>query len=534
MRLFRLKRRKDKMAFCTECGKELSDSASFCPNCGHKRFTPNAQDGTKASEQETYAGPAQSTAEDSAPVYGVNGVYSTTPPSGDMGYKPYGQVEKQSSSKAAVIVIGIVVVLLALAVVLFINISKGKDFEGYWESDEVDTGAGFKDEFSGRDVEGMFGLQLNEDGTYKLLSAFDSDIKSGTWEESGGGIRLRGGGDSLKLSYKGGKLFLEQNGYTFSLERSDRSIDDPTLLAGIYVGNDEMENDKDEPVQPSEPPASPDAPKNTPSVSGGGTVSNGEFYISIVGAEEFEDLDEQPAIRIYYEYTNNFDFSESPFNTLDWEATQDGKELDYAFCWENVEASDNEYVNVRPGYTLQCCKQYKYNPDGGTVDITFYGYSSGKSGGTVKASYVPGQLPGAPSPLKYEPITDPQWTKELDSEGYLDEGKCYVEVTDAELIEDSYGFDAIRVYYSFTNYGDEAASFYEATYPVAYQDGIGLVQSYAEISSDTDDRTTESVLPGKKAQVSCVFRLRNGSSAVEAEVEGVEYYYAVGQTYQIG
>jgi len=521
------------MAFCTECGKELSDNAAFCPNCGHKRFTPNAPEPPEAPKQETYAGPRQSPEDQSAPVYGVNGVYSTTPPDSSLGYKPYGQVEKQGSSKAAVIVISIVVVLLALAVVLFINISKDRSFEGYWESDEVDTGAGFKDEFSGRDVEGMFGLQLNDDGTFQLLSAFSSKIMSGTWEEAGGGVRLSSNGDILKLSYKGGKLFMEQNGYTFSLERSDRSIDDPSLSAGIYVGDDEPETDKDESAQPSEPPASPITPSNTPSVSGGGAVNNGEFYISVVGAEEFEDLDNQPAIRIYYEYTNNFDFSESPFNTLNWEATQDGKELDYAYCLEDVEAYENENVNVRPGYTLQCCKQYKYDPDGGTVDITFYGYSSGKSGGTVRASYVPGQLPGAPAPLKYEPITDPQWTKELDSEAYLDEGLCYVEVTDAELIEDAYGFDAIRVYYSFTNYYDKAISFYEATYPVAYQDGIGLVQSYAEISSDTDDRATETVMPGKKAQVSCVFRLRNDSSAVEAEVEGVEYYYAVGQTYQI-
>lgn len=562
------------MAFCTECGKQLSDSAVFCPNCGHKRSVPseapeeeqridaqaapaespedtgeNAEKETNSpAEAEKEGKTAESPEAEPAPEpegnrwsagstrtessYGYN-----TYGNNNLGYKSHDEIAKKNNSKAAIIVIATVVVLLAVAIILFISLSKGEDFVGYWESEEVDLGTGFDDELFGRDVKGMFGLQLNEDNTYRLLSAFNSEIVSGPWKETDSGIQLQNQMESITLSYKNRQLLLQVGGYTFALEHSDGSIDNPTLPAGKYAGSgNELPDapDSSSGVPVPDDGQKPVSPSGSPSISGSGEVGNGDFYISVVGAEEFTDTEGDPAIRIYYEYTNNFDFPETAYNTIDWEAVQDGESLEFAYSWDDVEVYNNDLLSVRPGLTVQCCVQFKYDPNGGTVDASFFGWSAGKSGGRVLASYVPGQLPGAPAPYEYEPIPDPEWTtSELDSEGYLDNGKCYVEVTDAKLIQDSYGLDAVRVFYRFTNKYNEPVSFYSATTPIVYQDGIGLPESYAEISAETDDRANDPVEPGQTVEVSCVFRLRNNTSSIEAEVEGVDTYAAVGQTYKI-
>lgn len=564
------------MAFCTECGKQLSDSAVFCPNCGHKRPVPGEateeerhlaaeirpkespedseeeaeKEPVSSAEAEKEAAPAETTEDEPAakawetasrdPVNSaVNSEYYgyNTRSNNNMGYKSHDEIERKNNSKAAIIVIVTVVALLAVAVVLLISLSKKEGFVGYWEAEKVDMGDGFDNELFGHDVKGMFGLQLDEDHTYKLLSAFNENTVSGPWKETDSGIQLQNQMESVQLSYKNRQLLMQVGSYTFALERSKGSIDNPTIPAGKYAGSgNELQDAQGSSPSGPEPDGGqqPAAPSGKPGISGSGSVGNGDFYISVVGADEFTDMEGDPAIRIYYEFTNNFDFPESAYNTIDWEAVQDGEYLEFAYSWDDVDVYVNDMLNVRPGLTVQCCIQYKYNPNGGTVEASFFGWSAGKSGGKVVASYVPGQLPGAPAPYVYDPVPDPEWTtSELDSKGYLDNGKCFVEVTDAKLIQDSYGFDAVRVFYRFTNHYNEPVSFYNATLPVVYQDGIGLPESYADISSETDDRASTTVDPGQTVEVSCVFRLRNNTSSIEAEVEGIDTYAAVGQTYKI-
>lgn len=40
------------MAFCEQCGTEMSDSANFCPSCGKARGAPSGQPGTSQTQYQ--------------------------------------------------------------------------------------------------------------------------------------------------------------------------------------------------------------------------------------------------------------------------------------------------------------------------------------------------------------------------------------------------------------------------------------------------------------------------------------------------
>lgn len=275
----------------------------------------------------------------------------------------------------------------------------------------------------------------------------------------------------------------------------------------------------------------PGANHNT--IAGSGYIDNRNYYIAFTGAEEFIDLDNEPAIRIYYEFTNYFEYPQCAWDVIEWTIRQDGIELEDAYAWEDPDVYYYDSLNIRSGLTIQCCFQYKYNPDGGKIDLTLYGWDSGESAGKVTCTYVPGSFPGAPAPYAFAPYPEPQWTLELDSEGYLDDGDFFVAVTDAELIDDYYGDPAIRIYYEFGNYSGEAVSMYYALDFYAYQDGVALYWTYADTDSDTDKNLQQDINHGEHIIASCVFQLRNNTSGVEAEVESWYTYGGIGQTYRI-
>lgn len=496
------------MAFCTQCGNELKEGAVFCPNCGHRRIQ---QDETGVPIKDG----GESRYEDRRCAFDPQ-----EPPAGankNLGYRGPEIQPVNSGAKTAIIVISSIVVLIAVAVILIARAVTPKSYEGYWETTKVDMGAGYSDKMFSYDAQGLYGLQLSEDGSCEMISAFENEGVTGTWNEVRGGVLLQIDGTMVQLTRRGDGLVFS-GGYTYLFERSDRSIDDPTLKAGIYAGD-----------APQTPAVSP-APSGA--VAGSGYVGDENYYISVVGAEEFTDIDNEPAIRIYYEFTNYFEYPQQAYYSLNITASQNGLPLEDAYCWDDVDVFNNDVLNIRTGIKIQCCVQFKYDPSAGSVDVSFYSEEEEQAGGVVAATYVPGEFPGAPAPLVIAPIPDPDWTTGLPSEGSLDDGDIYVVVSSAELITDAYGNDAIRVYYEFTNSGcAEPVSMYMASYPFAYQDGVGLLETYADIGSDTDENYYTEIGMGETITASIIFRLRNNSSAVEAEVEASYTYDAVGETF---
>jgi hypothetical protein len=265
-----------------------------------------------------------------------------------------------------------------------------------------------------------------------------------------------------------------------------------------------------------------------------GYVENGDYYVSIRGAEEFTDINNEPAIRIYYECTTNYEFHRSAYESLDWDVVQDGRSLvsEASFSLDDVDVYFYDRLILRSGLTLRCCLQYGYDPGGGDVYISLFGYESGRQGGTVGGIFSPGSLPGPPPLFTLEQFKEPRWTVKLPSEGVLGED-FFVSVTEAQLLADAYGRPAIRVYYEFTNNLDQPRSMSEALEAYTYQDGVSLFWTYAPTDTQTDINFSQRIAPGETITASAVFELRNGSSAVEAEIESRTSYEAVGNTFLI-
>lgn len=267
-------------------------------------------------------------------------------------------------------------------------------------------------------------------------------------------------------------------------------------------------------------------------LDGSGKLAKGIYYVSIIGAEAAYDSAGTPVMRVYYEFTNNFSYSISAWEALGFYASQDGYELFPAYTWEEGDVYNNHYNNIRPGISIQCCYEFEYDEHGGTVDFSVFSWKDGAEAGKVTASYDPKNLPGPPPVYVIKPVPDPVWTLSISSEGLLD-GLYYVSVLNAELLDDDDGNPAIRVYYDFKNNSEDIISLNSALYILSYQDGISLSEAYLARNSETDKNSYVEIAPGETIRASAVFKLRNETSAVEANVEAFTSYDAVGQTYNI-
>ncbi len=303
------------------------------------------------------------------------------------------------------------------------------------------------------------------------------------------------------------------------------------VAVGLFVFlNNGKNNNHESVVEPEQMPVESAVP--APNVAGSGELDGGAFRVAMIGATDFVDSDGDSAIRVYYEFTNNFKYPLSAWDTLDFFATQDGNELEPTFSWSDMDVYYNSKKNIRSGITIQCCYEFKYDPSGGNVDFSVFSWDKGIDAGAVTATYDPQKLPGAPAAYVIKPVAEPQWTIKLEGSGTLDE-QFNVNVMEAELLEDQDGDPAIRIYYEFTNNSPDNSSLYNSLCIFTYQDGISLTESAAAVSTETDMNLDKEIATGETIKASAVFKLRNETSAVEAEVEACFSYNSVGQTYSI-
>ncbi|NCC67968.1 MAG: DUF5067 domain-containing protein [Clostridia bacterium] len=494
------------MSFCTECGRSLPDTAIFCPNCGHRCATPTA-DFAEDPKQDQNAYCAEcsgygDTAGDQTQYFSQSGPNCSN-------YKQTPEIpQKNDRNKAVVIVVCTVLVLIIIAAALIISIgSSYSNYTGYWVSRQVTYGGDwYSSEMYGQQVDGMFSVQIEENGNISLSSDFSDSASSGTWEKNQSGLIAQFNGEDVYFIY-------DKSEKTLALEYGD----------GVYIIFERTE-DENSAANPSDTPAT-----GTNTVAGSGTVDS--YYISVIGAEEFSDVDGNAAVRIYYEFTNNGGHETCAGSSISYSAVQDGKNLSGTYTWDDTEVYGNDKLYIRPGVTIQCCCEFKYDPAGGGVDFTVTSASGDESGGSVTATYLPGEFPGAPAPFVAETYDDPQWTLSLPSEAGIDD--FYISVMQAELTTDYYDTPAIRVYYEFTNNSDYDCSLNDALYTSAYQDGIELEYTSELVGLLSDENYFTAISPGQTVSVSCVFILRNTTSPVEAEVESYSSYDAAGQTYDI-
>lgn len=304
-------------------------------------------------------------------------------------------------------------------------------------------------------------LTLREDGAGELVLFGESQEL--TWDENGVTVD----GETVGYTLDGDTLTLSQDGMTLVFERS-----------GAADNGEKNEGDV------------------------------GDLHVKVVGAEPFVDHDDKDAIRFYFEFTNAADDTTTAYS-LNYEAEQDGYELVDTYAWTEDDAPEfgNSSLSVEPGVTILCLEEYNYKPDGGEVVFTV---STWGTDDTVVATFDPANLPGRPDVWEPEPIEDPQFYLDYPAEGSTDD--YAVKITDAEIVDaDSwYDYDTvIRVYFDFTNNGDEATSCWWATNIYAYQDGVQLEVGYPEEEVDSDGMFSTDIEPGETVTCSRCFALRS-------------------------
>lgn len=247
------------------------------------------------------------------------------------------------------------------------------------------------------------------------------------------------------------------------------------------------------------------------------TAQLGDYEVTIVGAEHFDDIDGEPGIRFYYDFTNNSDELVCPFMELDWAVTQEGYDLTETY--DDLEDDVAEYGNdtqyIVPGLTIRCISEYSYKPDGGEIAYTVSNWYTEES---VTAKFTPDNLTGRPAELEMPAVTDCTLTADMSSSADFDEGKFTYTIGEYEVVEGYGGTTIVRIYVDFTNNSDEEETFWGNSRYYAIQDGVSLESGYASEEVDTDNTESEYVQPGQTITCSLCYELRS-----ESPVELVMY-----------
>lgn len=237
----------------------------------------------------------------------------------------------------------------------------------------------------------------------------------------------------------------------------------------------------------------------------------GDYRVAVVGVEKISDTRGQPAMRVYYDFTNESDEPVSA-SEIDVSARQLGLRLGDAYTFYEDDAAEygNNWLAVYPGVTIRCVEEFHYIPWVGSVVITLEDWWTGES---MKVSVNAAALPGAPAEsFSIAPIAQPDYT-----DGWADEGACmdgYFRLLDYEVVpaERYSDFDRVlRVRFAYTNRASFPDSAAGNVYITAYQDGVQLQTAYAALAIDEEDRYYEDIGSDETAECAVSFGLRTDS-----------------------
>lgn len=253
---------------------------------------------------------------------------------------------------------------------------------------------------------------------------------------------------------------------------------------------------------------------------GGVTSENsgdvGEYHVSFVGAEPALGYGETPAIRFWYDFTNNSDKITSASSVLFFGSEQDGEQTDMSFIYDDIPESDYDSCGVAPGCTIRCAVLYTYNPEGGPVV-----FSAGDFIDSVTYTVDPKALPGAPA--DQFAFTENPGVKYCDS--YSDAGRD-VEILGFERGKDWNDNDILILKLRFTNNTGDSASL-QFTYTVyVMQDGYSLPQTFSVDSDALTEGFSKELAAGESVECAycCVPRTSSPVAVVLSEYLGSEYF----------
>ena len=342
-----------------------------------------------------------------------------------------------------------------------------------------------------------FYIVLNDDATgYMDMLGEKTPLK---WD--GKELVFDEDGSSIPYIYKAGVLTLENETGSMICER----LGDEELADYLENGSgtlDDLFGKIGEQLGTGESGES-DIPEGEPS-DGPVRAELGDYTVTILGAEAVENENGAPAMRFWYDFTNNSDGLTNVFYEFLIDAGQDGMKLETAYLSEDVPEAMYGLLNVAPGHTIRCAELYSCDPEGGTVAFRIRDWDGGAA-----VYYVdPKNVPGPPQDA-FEIVPDgsvPDFMADApDTDGS-------VRITDdIQVVKDREGEDMLRVCVSFTNNTDEETSFFSKYSIYAMQDGYELRTAYPEEDTAEDENDTVDIQPGETILCAFNFTVRSDS-----------------------
>ena len=243
-----------------------------------------------------------------------------------------------------------------------------------------------------------------------------------------------------------------------------------------------------------------EAPKNAIA-----TVNWDKAKAYIIGAELCED---DTTIRLYYEYTNLSDIPDSAYNSVRMELTQNGEELEENYVSESDEIdalATNAVMSVQTGFSVRAVLTYELL-DESKISVKLYDYDEEES--DVNFELDPANLPGKPTTtFTMKGVSDPEHAADADESGtYRDDFE--IAIKKMEVFEDD-GKKLARIFFDFTNNGEEAESMEFVTFMDVYQDGVELHPANPSESVESDDNFAGDTEVGETSEVSICYVLRS-------------------------
>ena len=395
---------------------------------------------------------------------------------------------------------------------------------GYFtfESMEMDGETITKDDLKavGGDPDSMF-LILNEDGTGTMVTAGE-DVEQLTWKDGtltteNEAIPYALDGDTLTLSGESAKM-------TFT-----RSSDTPPAIPDGTASAEPEDSEKIEMLDGDGDMAEPPLEVSTEPVS----ADLGDYHVTILAAEQFQDTDDKDSVRFYIDFTNNSEEAASFYFSCNVKAYQEGYELvdTYAAFDEYAPEDGNNTLNILPGTTIRCIEEYNFKPDGGMLEFTVSESSSDES---ITMTFDPSNLQGRPADAyTIEPCSSDALVEGLPAEGVYNED-YYVSITGYEVVDGWFGDGPVlRVFFDFTNNSQEAASFWSKSSVEVMQDGIELSFASPYEDAETDENETMEIQPGETISVSSCFALHDTGSPVAVRLYGYLSGGDLGTTFSV-
>lgn len=245
------------------------------------------------------------------------------------------------------------------------------------------------------------------------------------------------------------------------------------------------------------------------------TAEIDDFTVTILCAEIVTANNGEPAMRFWYDFTNNSDELACVFYDLSWEAMQDGLTLNQAFLYDDVPEAQNSSLMVAPGYTIRCADLREFDPNGGPVAFQLSGYY-----GDSVTYYADPQDPGSAPADEFVMVQDGSIPVFMEDAATTDGS---VEVLGADLAEDFYGDEALRVRFRFTNNTDEDTNCFIEYNIWAMQDGYEISYAFTDGEDEDESNDMEDIAPGESIEFTSYWTPRTDSPIAIVIKEGWGY-----------